>query len=232
MEFDKDVKLPKILVGCPTSNHKSYCIDKYIESVKSLDYPNYDILLVDNSQNDDYYNKLKSKLPVVKSPYYETARKRITESRNILRDKALREGYDYFFSLEQDVIPPKDVISLLLNHKKKIVSALYFDVNPEDRSLMPMAWVHYQGSKARRMFLSEVFSPGRVLEVVTCGLGSVLIHRDVLEKIKFRYVPERRPFDDLWFSVDAKEANFPVYLDPSIKCRHLIKEWSWDKIKK
>ena len=27
---------PKILVGCPTSKHKEYCLEKYAESVKSL----------------------------------------------------------------------------------------------------------------------------------------------------------------------------------------------------
>ena len=107
---------PKILVGCPTSHHKAYCLKEYAEAVKSLDYPNYDILLVDNSPDEDYINKIKEHgLSVIKGHYFEGARDRIIASRNILRQKAIDEGYDYFFSLEQDVIPPRDIYSLSRN---------------------------------------------------------------------------------------------------------------------
>ena len=51
---------PKILVGCPTSFHKEYCLNEYAKSVKELSYNNYDILLVDNSSDDNYLDKIKS----------------------------------------------------------------------------------------------------------------------------------------------------------------------------
>jgi len=44
------MKTPKILLGCPTSDYKEYCLKEYVKSVKTLDYPCYDILLVDNSK--------------------------------------------------------------------------------------------------------------------------------------------------------------------------------------
>ena len=219
----------KVLAGCPTSNRKKYCLKEYIESVKSLSFPSYDILLVDNSENEDYYNEIKKELPCVKSKFYEAARKSIIESRNILREKVLNENYDYFLSLEQDVIPPKDIIESLLKTGKKVVSGLYFYI--VDNELMPMAWGRYDEKHAVRLKLSDV-EDEKLIEVITAGLGCCLIHRSVLEKIKFRYVEEKEPFDDVWFCEDARKEGFSVYLDTSVKCRHLVKNWSWDNIKK
>ena len=69
---------PKILVGCPTSDHKEYCLDKYLEGIKALTYPNFDFVLVDNSKEEKYYNKLKDKgLNVLRDKYYELARERL-----------------------------------------------------------------------------------------------------------------------------------------------------------
>src|SRR3989338_10139709 len=118
---------PKVLVGCPTSMHKKYCIEEYLAAAKALTYSNYDLILVDNTESDEYYDFLESKgVTVFKAPYYaETARERIVVSRNMLRQYALENDYDYFFSLEQDVIPPVDVIEQLLSCKQPVVSGVY-----------------------------------------------------------------------------------------------------------
>ena len=118
---------PKVLVGCPTSHHKDYCLDRYVKSVNTLSYPNYDVLIVDNSETDEYYNKIKEKgLPVLRlEKYYEHARTRLTKSRNIIREKLLEGDYEYFLSLEQDVIPPRDIIETLLKSKKKVICGVY-----------------------------------------------------------------------------------------------------------
>lgn len=219
----------KILVGCPTSDRKEYCFEEYLESVKTLSYSNYDILIVDNSETDEYYEKIKKYLPVLKSKFYENARDSIVESRNILREYALEKGYDYFLSLEQDVIPPRDIIETLLKSNKKVISGLYFYV--VDDKLIPMAWGKHDEKHARRLEVKDV-EKNKVMEVVTAGLGCCLIHIDILEKIKFRYVKEKKPFDDIWFCEDVRKINEQIYLDTSVKCKHLIKNWSWDNIKK
>ena len=219
----------KILVGCPTSDRKKYCLKEYLESIKSLSFPSYDVLIVDNSETDEYYNEIKKELPCIKSKFYEAARKSIVESRNILREKVLSEGYDYFLSLEQDVIPPKDVIERLLKTGNKVVSGLYFYI--VDNELMPMAWGRVDDKHALRLGLKDV-EEDKLIEVITAGLGCILIHRSVLEKVKFRYVEEKKPFDDVWFCEDVRESKENVYLDTSVKCKHLIKNWSWDNIKK
>lgn len=226
---------PKVLVGCPTAWMKEYCLDDYAEIVKSLTYSNYDVLIVDNSKDNDYFDKLKNKdLPVVKGEYFEGAKDRIIHSRNILREHVLKNNYDYFFSLEQDVIPPKDVIERLLNHDKKVISGVYFNfqiVNNE-RKPSPMLWERID-ENGNLVYLEEekIFTP-QLLKIAACGLGCILIHKDILEKIKFRY-QGNKGFDDVWFSKDLRENNFDIYVDTSIRCQHItVPGGKWKDIKK
>jgi len=225
----------KMLVGCPISNYKSYCFDKYISAVKDLSYKNYDVLLVDNSRTDTYFNFIRKKInsikniSIVRGKYFESVRERIVHSRNILREEALK-NYDYFLSLEQDVIPPRDIIERMLKHKKKIVSGIYF-VTFED-NLVPLLYKKVRGDEVRHLTFEEVKND-RLIEVDACGLGCVLIHKDVLKKVKFRYDKTKEPFDDIWFCIDAAKNGFKIYCDTSVKCVHMIMgRWGWSDIKK
>ena len=233
---------PKVLVGCPTSDYHKYCLSDYKESVKNLSYNNYSVVLVDNSYDKDYYKNLEdSQTRVIKCTYSESARDRIVRSRNILRDIALNENYDYFLSLEQDVIPPNDVIEKLLRHKKDIVSGVYFarikSLKDKKVKLLPLLWVGKKGSYNPYTMADidiDIVMQDNFIKVKYCGLGCVLISRKVLEKVKFRYDPNYTTFDDLHFCQDARDSDFEIYADTSVKCKHLIlnRPWSWDEIKK
>ena len=232
--------MKKVLVGCPTSDHKSYCLEEYAKIVKSLSYSNYDVLLVDNSKEKNYFEKLKENgLDCKRIDYIEGARERITQSRNIIREEVLKGDYDYFFSLEQDVIPPKDVIERLLKHEKDVIGGVYFkDYLIKNKAgevikkqIMPLAYKLIGDNMAKQFTFRDVAGEG-LLKVDATGLGCILIKRNVLEKIKFRYVKEKEPFDDLWFCKDVKESGRKLFLDKSVKCKHLIEGMDWSKINK
>ena len=221
----------KVLVGCPTADYKAYCLDKYIIAVKSLSYKNYDVLLVDNSHGDGYINKIKKhNINVLKCMEKGPIRARIVASRNMLREIMLEKGYDYFLSLEQDVIPPNNIIERLLSHGRKIITAVYFTYNTRNNvtRLVPVLYAKSRkGDSYLRTFKPEEIEPERLVEVRACGLGCVLIHRDVLERVKFRYDKDYEAFDDIHFSNDAVSSNFRIFADTGIRCRHLIKGWNW-----
>ena len=230
---------PKILVGCPTSFHKEYALEQYAKAVKSLTYKNFDILLVDNSKDNIYFEKIKKlNLPVIKGPYFESARDRIVASRNILREKVLKENYDYFFSLEQDVLPSSNILEKLLQHNKKLITAVYFahNVIPDNqtRELIPLVYKLTDEKTLSMRSLNEVelWEKQGLMEVISAGLGCVLIHKDILEKIKFRY--DKNTFDDRWFFIDCYNKKIKVFADASVKCKHLIfnRPYPWSKIKK
>ena len=222
----------RILVGCPTSEIKGYCLNEYLEGVKKLSYEDVHLVLVDNSKNDDYYDKLKRfGVSVIRGKYFESAKERVIHSRNLLRRYCLENNYDYFLSLEQDVVPPKDAIERLLKHNKEIVGGLYFYLGDDNKTLLPMVWVHHHGEYARRLMFHEVLND-ELIEVITCGLGCVLIRKDALEKIRFRHVEGEEPWDDLWFCEDARDKGFKVYVDNGVRCKHYIKGMDWSNIKK
>ncbi|MBI2105752.1 hypothetical protein HYT56_02860 [Candidatus Woesearchaeota archaeon] len=220
----------KILVGCPTSDYHEYALKEYAEAVKNLTYKNYDILLVDNSKDDSYLKKLKSfGLPAINGPWYESAKKRIITSRDILREEAIQGNYNFLLSLEQDVIPPKDIIENLLKHKQDIVSALYF--MPNNTSLIPMLAIKEKNQYGYVPF-NYADKNNNTIKVNYAGLGCILISRRVLEKIEFR-IDEKPGFDDWFFCKDAEKEGFKIFADLSIKCKHLIKNrpWDWSQLK-
>lgn len=228
----------KVLLGCPTSFHKEYCLKEYAEVITSLSYDNYDILLADNSPSGDYSEKIKSYgINIIKGQYFESARDRIVASRNLLRQHAIDNNYDYFFSLEQDVIPPKDIIERLLTHNKKVLTGVYFahNVFKDKKLLIPLVYTSIEDGKGlpsmRPLNDAELLS-NRLIKVVSCGLGCVLIHRNILRQIEFRY--EENTFDDRWFCIDLYNKKIEIYCDTSIKCKHLIlnRPYPWDAIKK
>ncbi|MFH1210843.1 MAG: hypothetical protein V1645_02910 [archaeon] len=224
----KDKKI-RVLVGCPTSDLKAYCLKEYSDAIKSLTYKDYDILIVDNSKSQAYSKKMKSLgLNVMKDEWNENARERIVKSRNIIREKAL--NYDYLLSLEQDVIPPRDIIERMLEHKEKILTGIYFTYKEEGKTLVPLLWV--KGDGGIRNLTEEEAMQDKTMEAEAAGLGCMLIAKEVLEKVKFRYEKESNSFDDMWFCQDVKEKGYSIAADTGIRCKHLIKKWSWQGIRK
>jgi len=227
-----NTKNPKILIACPTYQGKEYCLDKYINALKSLTYQNKDILFVDNSKTHDYFNKIKSKgFAVIKDKPLKKPHDSIVQSRNLLRKEFLKKDYDYFLSLEQDVIPPKDIVEKLLTHNKKVISAVYYTWYKffGVPKLRPLIWADVENDNTKMRFMNSecrkaLNSKESVLEKIKmCGLGCVLIHRSVLEKIKFKVPENYSTFDDFVFCNDVRKLGEIVWADLSIQCDHIVK---------
>lgn len=252
----------KILIGCPTCERYEYCVDLWIKRVKEIiEYSKkfgiyVDYLLVDNSKEDFFFDKLRKKnINVKKSPYFENVKERIVFSRNILRDKAINENYDYFLSLEQDMIPEKDIIKRLLNHNKEIVSAYYgkeyiFKIRDNEtgeikeiEAEVPVIYIsENEDEKGKNNYSNENpntleseaiirnANPNEVLfkgliKVGSFGVGCLLIKKEVLAKIKFRFESEKKAFDDMFFCKDSKLLGYELFLDSDIRVEHLHKPW-------
>ncbi len=219
----------RVLVGCPTYKNKEYALEEYANAVNALQHDGVemDILLVDNSATDEYMEKIKAAgLPVVKGPWRTGARDRIVASRNILREKVLNDGYDYFFSLEQDVIPAPDTLLRMLAHKKKIVTSVVYNHLPygEEIKLLPMLYGKHPVDPTGLWYVDEAeFKIPALKNVLACHLSCTLIHRDVLELVEFRHMGTT--FDDMAFSKDAIDRGFLLLVDTSIKPKHVFSSW-------
>ena len=222
---------PKVLVGCPTWEGKKYCLKEYAEALKKLTYDNFDVLIIDNSKESQYAGMIEALgFKVMRDEWQDKARDRIVSSRNKIKEYALENGYDYFLSLEQDVMPEPDVIQTLLCHQKKIVTGIVMNNLPVGNKieLMPMAYVEHPADPTGLWYLpKQDLEKQQLIEVKACGLGCVLMHKDVLEKITFRY---EGGFDDMMFCLDAINSGFKIYADTSVVPKHL--HGNWDGIEK
>jgi hypothetical protein len=111
------LEIEKILVACPVHECKEYSFQRWIDNVKSFTYPLFDIFVVDNSAGEDFINRYKDQIPMVHIETDQGEQRyldRITASMSVIQKKFLTEGYDRWFNLECDIIPPKDIIEFML----------------------------------------------------------------------------------------------------------------------
>ena len=121
------MNFPKVLIGGPVSKNHEYATDDFIKSLKELNYPNFDILLIDNSDSDDFYNNFKDKVSMIRDgSQFSSIKKRMVYCRNLMRKKVLDENYDYFFDVDQDVLLPEDALKKLVSNNKEVVTGVYY----------------------------------------------------------------------------------------------------------
>lgn len=147
----------------------------------------------------------------------------ISVARNELVLEALEKGFDYLLFLDTDMLFPNNIIDLLLNMKKDIASALYFSKNPPYR---PIIRKKHGNSYA----VVKQVDLNKIIEVDAVGFGSILIKRQVFEKIQEK---EGLPFfqlmdardipvgEDVYFCEKAGKAGFKIFVNTGLICGHI-----------
>ncbi len=234
---------PRILAGCPTAIVKNDSIRAYMKGLEQLTYPQFDVIIEDNSPTPDYAEKLqwlgekfKEKRPecgfrVIHSGLTSPrVRERIVNGRNKIRKLMLSGNYDYFFSLEQDIVCPPDTIERLLKHGKEVAGGVYYNMvqlaGKARKVPVLMTYPNEELKKAGKAEWAKTLEPfnAQLVEVACIGLGCVLISRATLEKISFRIVENDQAFDDMHFAIDLQKNNIACYADTSILCEHHFNE--------
>ncbi len=120
--WDEKLKKPnKVLVTCPTFDGKAYCFDEWVEMAKSLTYDNYDILVVDNSKTEDFYNKYKDQIPMKHLVFgpeeKDDGMYRVCKSMAEVQRHFIAGDYTHWMNIEADVIPPPNIIETLMEYQ-------------------------------------------------------------------------------------------------------------------
>ena len=241
---------PKVLVGCITNKKYNYCLERFLDGFKEIGYDNCDLVMVDYSNDDSYFEKIhKKRVAVIKVKPEDSEEKSMAKARNVLKELTLR-AYDYLLSVEQDIIPPKNAIPALLNQKRNIVSGVYF--NPgSDGNVVPLAYTwlkqnEFEDIKAnpmkypdvalkikqqqvksadqlRKQLSFEDVEAERLMEIKYVGLGCILIKKDILKKLAFKTLSsgKERP-ENVIFCDDVRKIGEKVWLYTGIKCKRIL----------
>jgi glycosyltransferase involved in cell wall biosynthesis len=227
----------KVLVGIPTSYHKEECLEQLSQHLKGLDYTHMEIVFSDNSKEDWYKAKIeKLGFKVLKGPWDESPIKRISKSRNLLILYAIRHNFDNILFLDSDVMIPKDSIQYLLSNEKDVVCGIYFNsiIENGNRVLIPGVYKLVPNSDKKTGLPSmqliskqETFS-GKLLEVVSCGGGLIMVSRTIFEK--FRFDETKLQCEDRKFCIDLFMGKIPIYCDTRVIAKHIIKnrKFKWN----
>ena len=158
----------KILIGTPIHQIKDYAMRKWLKNVAELQAKSpADLLLVDNSPNLDYVDKVKGYCQKLGVRNYQIKHleigdlqgrdEKIARSREIIRQHIIDHDYDAWFSWESDQLIPTDTLDRLI----KIMEAGNYTI------IHPNSW--------NRVFQCEP----------QASFGVCLISRPPLEKYTF-----------------------------------------------
>jgi len=236
---------PKVLVAAPQAKAKEYCFERFIDNVMEFTYPNFDVKMFDNTDDEGMFTSYMNDYVIKnhgKNAKFEALNTlqmhkmktdsvitRMARSHNDCRDFTLRMKYDYLLHLETDLFPDHDIIEKLMFHQLPIVSALYYVDNGIYRKPMIQRSVRlgprFLTSKNFMANEDLCFCDGTVKKVAHAGIGCILIHKSVLEKIKFRSIEGLNNHPDTYFAEDCAQNKIPIHLDTSILVEHQNSPW-------
>jgi hypothetical protein len=58
------------------------------------------------------------------------------------------------------------------------------------------------------------------VRVDSCGLGAVLIHRQVLQQVRFRSDASFQTVEEFYFGTDCRQAGIEIFVDTGFVCEH------------
>tara|TARA_Y100000034_G_scaffold48752_1_gene60308 strand:- start:504 stop:1280 length:777 start_codon:yes stop_codon:yes gene_type:complete len=237
----------KILVGSPVYDGMEYCFERFISSLKNIDYENFEILIIDNSRNDKFFKKIKKDKQIKAihlNPKEKYNRRRLVLSRNEIIKYALDNNFDFILMMDSDVIPPKNILKELINCEKDIVSGLYYSFKRvgEVMKKLPIAWKNFSEEEFQeiskkynlpsvvkslenlpRHLTKEEIARKKLIEVVFPSPGCMLISKKVFSNIQYDLMIRngKELGDDATFFENCKNEKIRMWCHPKIKCEHL-----------
>jgi FkbM family methyltransferase len=193
----KDDKVnKKILVAIPTAKYIE------VETFKSL----WDLEVPDGYELDFQY-------------FFGYS---ISQIRNLIGDWAKR--YDYLFSIDSDIVLPRDVLTKMLAADKDIISGLYIQRIPNTHTLE--VYMDTQNGGCTNIPYRLIKDRGLV-EIAACGMGCALIKSEVFRKMPYPHFFYKEAInhadtvsEDVFFCMKARQNGFVVWADTSIECDH------------
>ena len=150
---------------------------------------------------------------------------RIDQIRNLIADFTQRNNFDYLFSVDSDIILPKDTLTKMLASGKQFISGVY--LQRKDHAKIPELYRHHTNGGQINMHISEV-QGDKLIEIAGCGFGCVLVATEILRNVGYPQFVYHNTLDfkytiseDVDFCRKATEKGYKIYVDTSIKCTHL-----------
>lgn len=147
----------------------------------------------------------------------------IDQIRNLIAEWAKR--YDYLFSVDSDIILPKDSLAKMLAADKDIVTGMYIQRIPDTHTLE----LYMTTAEAAVVNIPyELIKPHvGLVEITGCGFGCCLVKGEVFRALHYPHFYYKSALnhkdtisEDVYFCIKARDAGFKVWVDTTIVCDH------------
>ena len=147
-------------------------------------------------------------------------------SRNDIATTAMRDGYDYVFWLDSDMVFRPDtlirMVQTLESNDLDFLTGLYFRRVPMYTPVL-FDELDFDGKKCNWTEFKTL--PTELFEVGGCGFGCVLMKTDVFFDVCGRFHEMFEPIgwngEDIAFCWRARKCGYKIWCDPSIICGHV-----------
>jgi glycosyltransferase involved in cell wall biosynthesis len=149
----------------------------------------------------------------------------VEQVRNLIVHYTLECGYDYLFSVDSDIVLPKDTLTKMLAHDKDMVTGIYIQRIPGTHTI-EVYGVPEGGGMTHIPY--DMIKDKGLVEVAGCGFGCVLVKRDVMASMSYPHFVYQSAIDhkntiseDVYFCMKARDHGFRIWCDTSILCDHI-----------
>jgi len=232
---------PKILIGFTTFDKKDYCVDEFVQQIKSFTYPLYDIFVVDNSKDSKHVRKFwKEGIKAVHEPLNGDFREELARHQNIIKDYFLNGDYDYLMMIESDVFTGECILEKLVSYAEVynagVVTATY-EIDRGEPTLCLTSTVDSRLVRSEKLLersigyeiMGQGVIPLRKLlsdpdaKLTATGIGCTLFSRFALQDVNFRVdlSLNKRAFSDTFIFTDIASKGYEILIDSNIICKHV-----------
>lgn len=200
---------PKVFITVLNWNGKKV-VKECLDSIKGVNYPNYEVVVVDNGSTDGSQKEIEENylhVHLVRSMINVG----VAEGQNIGLRYALENGMDYVFVLNNDTTLDKNILDELLkvaegDSKIGIVVPKTYSAEEPDKVQSVGGRIDWRRGKCYHLQTAETQSNGMEIDY----LGSALIKRQVIGKIGFYDHRYFAYWEDTDFCIRARRAGFQV----------------------
>ncbi len=175
MQTSKISKLPSVTIGVVNYNGLNY-LEKTFSAIFQIDYPDYDVMLIDNASTDDSVEYVQKHFKAV--TVHEMVDNR---GPNIARNFALKNAKSrYLLLLDNDAIITKECLSNLIgvlteSSDAATCSPLIVDSKDEKRVQYGVTHIHFVGAALMENLNGSISEGSERLSIATTINGTALL---------------------------------------------------------
>ena len=163
-------------------------------------------------------------------------------ARNHIVQMAINRDVDYVLMVDNDVVLPKDILSVLLDDAKDVCLGYYAHRDADNiyRGRVNVCRLYDKKGKPQVNFpleaeytaeeIKELRDKGEYkVQIKGGGMGCAFIKVSVLKRLQYpwydwvNYKNRGMLSEDLYFCTQCKKANIPIFTDTRAYCGHLLR---------